>query len=91
MSEIHPHGEGGKFGRKVTKDMVETDAQFRRTGILVAGPSWYTTNKSTGGPKIEPNRPERYCPKLKVRLAATAMNTRAGSRARIVGCATYQV
>ena len=32
MSEIHPHGEGGKFGRKVTKDMVETDAQFRRTG-----------------------------------------------------------
>jgi len=28
MSEIHPHGEGGEFGRKVTKDMVKRMRHF---------------------------------------------------------------
>ena len=41
VNEIHPHGTGGKFGRKVTKEMVDRMRQLHSTGMSTGEMSWH--------------------------------------------------
>ncbi len=68
------------------RDSAATESTLRNS-FLIAGPTRYTVSRRIGGPKVEANSSDVYCPMFNARLAAAAMKSNAGSSARMLGCA----